>query len=229
MLADSAGFWMRLVEFVQSEGLWKSLFTDFVTLFVVVDPIGTVPLFLAIAGARPPAELNRIANRAVLIAACVLIAFLFAGQFVLEAMGIGIHAFRIAGGIVLFYLAFTMIFAEPKAQKRDVQEVEGDPAIFPLGMPAIAGPGTILTVVVLTDYHRFSFVDQARTGVVLLLVLFVQWAFLRAAIPLQRLMGMGGANILSRVMGLILAALAVETILAGLRAAGFALPTTMPG
>lgn len=228
MLAESVGIWMRMVEFVQSEGLWKSLFTDFVTLFVVVDPIGTVPLFLAIAGARPPAELNRIANRAVLIAACVLIAFLFAGQFVLEAMGIGIHAFRIAGGIVLFYLAFTMIFAEPKAQKRDVQEVEGDPAIFPLGMPAIAGPGTILTVVVLTDYHRFSFVDQARTGVVLLLVLFVQWTFLRAAIPLQRLMGTGGANILSRVMGLILAALAVETILAGLRAAGFALPTTMP-
>jgi len=200
---------------------WQDVLTDFVTLLAVVDPIGTVPLFLGIVGARPLRELNRIANRAISIAAGVLLVFLVGGPFLLGAMGIGINSFRVAGGIVLFRLAFGMIFDQPKSRKPDALETEGDPAVFPIGIPAIAGPGTILAVVVLADEHQLNLLHQLRTAGILAVVLLLQWIALRAATPLQRWMGAGGTNILSRVMGLILAALAVETVIAGLHGAGF--------
>ena len=190
--------------------------TDFVTLVVTVDPIGTVPIFLAVAGERTPREMARLANHSVLVAGGVLIAFLVAGQVLLSAMHISMPSFQVAGGLVLFLFAMTMIFGRDHGGPTP-SAVGRNPAVFPLGMPTIAGPGAILAAVVLTDNDRYNIPHQAVTAFVLLGVLVLQWALLRAAAPIRRWLGEGGASILTRVMGLVLASLSVETVGGGIR------------
>lgn len=191
-------------------------FTDFVTLWVVVDPIGTVPLFLSATEASPPNELKRIATHGVLIATGVLLGFLILGQILLNGMGITIHSFQIAGGLVLFKVGLSMIFSDHSAHGSG-SFGKANVAAFPLAMPFIAGPGAILAVVVLTDNDRFSIFEQSRTAIVLLVVLLIQWVLLLLANPIRRRIGDGVIAILSRVMGLILAALSVETIITGVK------------
>jgi multiple antibiotic resistance protein len=191
-------------------------FTDFVTLMVTVDPIGTVPLFLGVAGQRPPREITRLANQSVLVATGVLMGFLLLGQILLTAMHISMDSFQVAGGLVLFLFAMSMIFGHESTSGSHVNP-NSNPAIFPLGMPTIAGPGAILAIVVLTDNDRFNFLHQASTACVMLGVLLLQWVLLRLALPIQRRIGHGGTSILTRVMGLVLASLSVETVLAGVR------------
>ena len=133
---------------------------------MVIDPIGTVPVYL-FATAGVPARLHRrFAVRAVLIAAIVLMAFLVGGQVVLETLGLRLGAFQIAGGIVLFLFALTMIFGDSKPAQ-EIVEAERDHlsgAVFPLAMPSIASPGAMLAVVVLTDNHRAAIAEQAVTA-----------------------------------------------------------------
>jgi multiple antibiotic resistance protein len=191
-------------------------FTDFVTLFVTVDPLGTVPLFLGIVGQRPSREIASLANQSVLVATGVLMGFLVLGQILLNAMHISMDSFQVAGGIVLFLFAMTMLFGHHLGGGSHGPD-SSNPAIFPLGMPTIAGPGAILATVVLTDNDRYNIWEQAGTAAVLLGVLLLQWALLRAAVPIQRWLGSGGANILTRVMGLVLASLSVETVVGGIR------------
>ncbi len=197
----------------------QELLKDFVTFFVAVDPIGTVPVFLALAAGRSPAQLRSIATKAVVVAAGVLCCFAAFGQFLLEHMGVSLPAFRVAGGIILFRFAMSMIFSqaeEGRKREGDDRAIQGaDIAIFPLAIPSIAGPGTILAAVVLTDNEKFSVLEQAVTCLVMLAVLFIQWLLLMGASRIQRLLGDGGTSVLSRIMGLILAALAVETVAQG--------------
>lgn len=194
----------------------QELLKDFVTFFVAVDPIGTVPVFLALAGGRSPAELRAIATRSVIIAAVVLCGFAALGQLLLGHMGVSLPAFRVAGGIILFRFAMSMIFSQAEQGRKregDHPSLHGnDIAIFPLAIPSIAGPGTILASVVLTDNDKFTVLQQAVTCLVMLSVLFIQWLLLMGASRIQRLLGDGGTSVLSRIMGLILAALAVETV-----------------
>ncbi len=192
-------------------------FTDFVTLWVVVDPIGTVPLFLSVTRDTSAREMRRIAVHAVLIAAAVLLGFLVLGQFLLREMGITIHSFQIAGGLVLFKVGLTMIFSDHAGVSGPLPGGRENVAVFPLAMPFIAGPGALLAVVVLTDNDRFSVMAQCRTAVVLLVVLAMQWVLLLLASPIRRCIGAGPIAILSRVMGMILAALSVETVIAGVK------------
>ncbi len=198
----------------------RDLLANFVTLWAVIDPIGSLPVFLAVTHKVPRERLKRVATEAVLVATGVLVGFLVVGQIILNALGVSIASFQVAGGIVLFRFAMGMIFHEPKSAQPDEHIVEGNPAIFPVGMPAIAGPGAILAVVTLTDNDRFSVIDQLDTAIVLLVVLFIQWLLLLAAGRIQKLLGHGGINILSRVMGLLLAALSVESVVLGLRGLG---------
>lgn len=199
----------------------QELLKDFVTFFVAVDPIGTVPVFLALAAGRSPERLRALATKAVLVAAVVLCAFAAFGQFLLEHMGVSLPAFRVAGGIILFRFALSMIFAQAEQGRKhegdDTSSRGADIAIFPLAIPSIAGPGTILAAVVLTDNQKFTILEQAVTCLVMLSVLFIQWLLLMGASRIQRLLGDGGTSVLSRIMGLILAALAVETVTAGVR------------
>ncbi|MBU3259009.1 MarC family protein [Roseovarius sp. PS-C2] len=199
-----------------------SLVREFITLFVVIDPIGTLPVFY-FATAGVPEHLHwRLATRAVIVATIVLVLFLIGGQFVLEIVGLRLGSFQIAGGIILFLFALTMIFGEPKAA-REIEEAEKDHmkgAVFPLAIPSIASPGAMLAIVILTDNHRHSIPDQAVTGLLLLAVLALTLVLLLLAARLKRVIGNTGANVISRVMGMILATVAVDSVLSGLEVVG---------
>ena len=190
---------------------------QFVTLCVTVDPIGNVPLFLALAGARSTGELRRMATRAILVAAGVLLAFVLAGNLLLTTLGIGIASFQIAGGVILFRLALRMIFEDEERAAEEARKARRDPAIFPLAIPAIAGPGSILACTVLADSSRGDVAAQAGTCAVIVGVLAIQWALLMIAAPIQRWMGEAGMSVLTRILGIVLAAMSVEIMLSGAR------------
>lgn len=195
----------------------QEIFEQFVTLWVVIDPIGTIPVFVAVTAAVDPAIRSRIALQAAFIAACVLMFFLVAGQFLIDALGISLPAFQIAGGLVLFLFALTMIFGDskPQAETRDaVQAEQESPAVFPLAVPSLASPGAMLAIVVLTDNNRFSIPEQAITASVMLAVVAVAYLMMLLATPILKVIRVGGAAIVSRIMGMILAAVAVDNVIA---------------
>ena len=194
------------------------LVRDFLMLFVTVDPIATVALFVPLTAAATAAEKKRIALRSVATAGAVLLAFLIAGELLLGGLGIRLVSFQLAGGIILFLLGLQMVFGSGIAEKNAAAEPHQDVAIFPLAMPAIASPGAIMAIVLLTDNHRQSFTQQLLTAGVLLVVLLLTWIALLAARHIYRVLGDTGASVLIRVMGLILAALATEQVVSGVEA-----------
>jgi multiple antibiotic resistance protein len=199
--------------------MWERAFTDAVTFFVVVNPIGeVVPIFIALTRGRPPLEQRQIARRSVLIATIILVAFLVGGQILLQALEIPLPSFQIASGIVLFLFGLKMIFHEESHHDAPSTGAKQDIAVFPLAMPTIAGPGAMLAAVVLTDNDRFNMVEQVETASVMLCILLLTFVLLSLAGPIHRLLGDAGANVVSRVMGLILSALAVETVVSGIEA-----------
>ncbi len=201
---------------------WQSLVREFIILFVVIDPVGSLPVFLYVTANVPRRLHTRLAIRAVAVAALVLLAFLAGGQILMESIGMRLGSFQIAGGIILFLFALTMIFGESKPES-EIEQAERnhlDGAVFPLAMPSIASPGAMLAVVILTDNHRNSFADQAVTAGLLLLVLILTLGLLLAAARLHRLIGRTGASIISRVMGIILATVAVNSVIGGLSSVG---------
>lgn len=204
------------------------LIREFVTLIVVIDPIGTLPVFY-FATQHVPQNLHwRFAARAVLVATVVLFLFLVGGQLLLEGIGLRLGSFQIAGGIILFLFALNMIFGEAKAI-REIEEAERDHlsgAVFPLAMPSIASPGAMLAVVILTDNHANPVEDQVVTGLLLLAVLLITFLLLLLAAPLKRVIGNTGANVISRVMGMILATVAVDSVLNGIETVGLASVTS---
>jgi multiple antibiotic resistance protein len=195
------------------------LILDFVTLCVTIDPVGTVPLFLALTASLSEPDRRRVAVRAILVSLGLLLGCIYFAQYLLEAMDVSLRSFQIAGGIVLFLFALSMVFKNPGAHAAAGEEGH-DIAVFPLAMPAIAGPGSMLAAVVLTDNHRFNLMHQTGTALVLVVVLALTLGLLLAAVPLMRLLGKSGANVLSRVMGLLLASVAVNMVLAALNNAG---------
>lgn len=199
-----------------------TLVREFITLFVVIDPIGTLPVFY-FATQRVPNHLHwKIAVRGVAVATFVLLLFLIGGQIVIEAIGLRLGSFQIAGGIILFLFALTMIFGDAKAS-REIEAAEKDHmsgAVFPLAMPSIASPGAMLAVVILTDNKSHTIPDQMVTGALLLMVLLITLALLLLAPQLKRVIGSTGSNVISRVMGMILAAVAVDSVLNGLEVVG---------
>ncbi|AXI55066.1 MarC family transcriptional regulator [Sulfitobacter sp. JL08] len=196
---------------------WLPLLREFITLLVVIDPVGTIPVYL-FAVASVPAHLHRrFALRAVAIATLVLLAFLVGGQVVLETLGLRLGSFQIAGGIILFLFALSMIFGDSKPQT-EIAEAERDHlsgAVFPLAMPSIASPGAMLAIVILTENSSNTFSEQATTAVLLVFVLTFTLILLLAANFVHRLIGDTGASVISRVMGIILATIAVDAILGG--------------
>ncbi|OIQ26972.1 MAG: MarC family transcriptional regulator [Alphaproteobacteria bacterium MedPE-SWcel] len=196
---------------------WAPLMREFITLLVVIDPVGTIPVYL-FAVASVPAHLHRrFALRAIGIATLVLLAFLVGGQVVLETLGLRLGSFQIAGGIILFLFALSMIFGVSKPQS-EIAEAERDHlsgAVFPLAMPSIASPGAMLAIVILTENSSNTLTEQATTAALLVLVLVLTLGLLLAANFVHRLIGATGASVISRVMGIILATIAVDAILGG--------------
>lgn len=200
------------------------LLTAFVTLFVVVDPLALGPIFLAVTQGMSAAERRQVGVRAVLIAFAVLTAFAFGGQRFLEILGITFPAFRIAGGLLLFSIAFEMVFEKRQARKAaaadtavtrdDIHNV----AAFPLAIPLISGPGAITAVMLLsasvrTDYTLFALL----LGVIAFVVSLCLIVALVAA-PLDKLLGQTGRVVFSRLLGVILTALAVQFVIDGVTA-----------
>jgi len=192
----------------------------FLTMLVVIDPIGLVPMFLALAGDRPAAEQRRVALRAILTASGILISFGVGGSWLLGRLEISLDAFRVAGGLLLFRIAVQMVFAsyerETKAEK-DESRARQDISVFPLAIPIIAGPGAIASLMILIGESRaypLGFVlVLAMTGIVLMLGHLA----LIISEPIGRLLGRTGVNVVTRVLGILLAALAVQYVADGVR------------
>jgi multiple antibiotic resistance protein len=199
--------------------MWQDRLTEFVTLWVMVDPLGSVPVYLAVTAGLDPAVRRKAAFLSVGVAFLVLLFFIVAGQIVLVALGISLLSFQIAGGIVLFLFALQLIHGNIASAHGETRTTSGlEHAIYPLAIPSIAGPGAMLSVVLLTDNSRHDIPDQALTVVVLAIVLVVTLLLFLLAEPVARLIGKSGASIISRIMGMLLAAVAVDTVLRALAA-----------
>ncbi|MAD46768.1 MAG: MarC family transcriptional regulator [Oceanospirillaceae bacterium] len=196
----------------------NELLATFIFFFAVVDPIGTVPVFIAVTAQYTEAVKRRVALLATLFAALILLFFVIAGEIILDAINIPLSAFQIAGGIVLFLFALTMIFGEgkPEGEKRFIKDGK-ETAIFPLAVPSIASPGAMLGAVLMTENNRFSLLEQSQTTMMILAVLAIVLVLLLLASYVHRIIGDAGASIVSRVMGLILASVAVNNILSGIK------------
>lgn len=190
----------------------------FVTLFVIIDPIGLAPLFVALTQGMTLGERRRVAIRACLVAVGILTLFGVAGEAVLNFLGISMPAFRIAGGVLLFLTALDMLF-ERRTQRRQGQadgEHPDDPSVFPLAIPLIAGPGAIASMILLTGEGGGALHIVAVHAVMVLVIAVVLSLFLLAA-PLERILGPTGITVVTRLLGMLLAALSVQFVIDGMR------------
>jgi multiple antibiotic resistance protein len=191
---------------------WQQRLSEFVTLFLVINPFGALPTFMEIAETLDPRAQRRLALSATVISFAVLVFFVVAGAFLLAEMGISIRAFQISGGILLFVIALDMIRGQTLTG-HGTEQGSMALAVYPLAIPKIAGPGAMLTVVLVTDDDRLNLAGQLTTVGVLALVLVVTFLVLLAAVPISRLIGTAGVSVISRVMGMLLAAMAVALVL----------------
>lgn len=201
-----------------------ALITAFVTLLVIIDPIGLTPMFVALTQGLSAPERRSIALRACFTAFFILAMFAFFGEAVLGFVGISMPAFRIAGGVLLFLTALDMLFERRSKRREDrVEQDEGpDPSVFPLAIPLIAGPGSIATVILLSGQMADGITGAVLViGVAIAVLVVVLGMFLAAGI-LERVLGKTGVNVATRLLGMLLAALSVQFILEGLRNFGFA-------
>ncbi len=198
---------------------FDQLLRDAVTLGAVLNPLDTVPLFLALARGRSDEAMAALARRATLIAAAILVFFAVGAELLLLAMDIDLGAFKVAGGLVLFLFALQMIFGGGDPADDAAQPVDRgrDIAVFPLAIPSIASPGAMTAALVLTDDHKVSIAMQGWLIVVMLGWLVVTWLVLANAARIRRLLGDSGIDVVSRVFGLFLAALSVDLVVDGVR------------
>jgi multiple antibiotic resistance protein len=187
--------------------------TQFITLFVVLDPAATLPMYLAAVHGLNQHQSTRVALYAGGISFAVLLFFIVFFELLLEAMHIPLPSFQLAGSLVLLIYGLRLVFDEIKADDSlDAATDEGlvARAIFPLTIPGLAGPGTMMTVTLLTDNHRRSVVEQSETVCLVAVTLMLIVLLFLGARPIQRALGKGGLNIISRVMGLILSSIALR-------------------
>lgn len=186
-------------------------------VFAVIDPIGTIPVYLEATKEFDIAHKKKIAIRACAIAFLILLFFILIGQVILEGMSVSLDAFQISGGVILFLFALTMIFGDgkPEVEKNRITDYK-QVTIFPIAIPSIASPGAIMSVVLMTDNHLKTFQQQAITTGVILLVIGITCLILLGANHLQKKIGDYGITVISKIMGLILASYAVQSILSGI-------------
>lgn len=200
----------------------ESLLNSFVVLFIVVDPIGVAWMFAAMTSYTDRITQRRMAMRGVLLASLILFVFYFVGDLLLKSMGISLPAFKIAGGVLLFLLSIDMVFARHSGLRStttgEQHEAQRKPdiSVFPLAFPLIAGPGALTTVLLMASVHAQSEMHWLMVGV-LAAVLLSTYILLVLAGYIVQALGQTGANVVSRLLGVILAALAVQYILDGLR------------
>ncbi len=195
----------------------------FVLLFVVIEPVSLVPLFGALTRGEGDVCRRRIAFKSTTLAASILFAFAFAGDYLLRALGISFDAFKIAGGLLLFLLAVDMVFARQSGlrsttlRERDEARYREDISVFPMAFPLIAGPGSLATVLLLVGETGGDWIMLTGLLVVLTLILGLTLVLLLLTPHVMRVLGVTGANVISRLLGVVLVALAVQFVVDGIK------------
>ena len=203
--------------------MFELLLDTFLVLFVVIDPIGLAPMFAALTQGESDSWRRRMAWRGTALAGIVLIVFALLGSGLLAALNIGLPAFRIAGGVLLLLLAVDMVFARhsgvraPTLREQAEAEHKKDISVFPLAIPLIAGPGAITTVLLTAGGRHESLMATGALLLMLGVVLGLTLVSLLLSTRIMRLLGETGANVVSRVLGIVLAALAIQFMLDGLQ------------
>jgi multiple antibiotic resistance protein len=198
--------------------VFNDFIKSFVLIFAVLDPVGSIPIFLQATQKYDNQTKRKIAIRASLIAIVILVFFIVVGQVLLEAMHISLAAFQVSGGLILFLFSLSMIFGHGKSDDgleklEDYKHI----AVFPIAIPSIASPGAIMAVVLMTDNHQYTISQQFLTTLVVIFTLLVTMFLLLLAKSIQDKIGQMGILVITKVMGLVLAAFAVESILAGIK------------
>lgn len=201
------------------------LLNAFVTLFVTVDPVGNAPLFLGLTVGMTAIERRSVATRAILIAFLIMSLFAVTGTMVLDAMGITIHAFRVAGGLLLFYTAFEMIYSHRQERKEEtskgaIKDKIANIAVFPLAIPLIAGPGSISATILLSSQmphsnNAESWASTLALIAVIFALLLITLLVLYSAEFFDKFLGNTGRMVLTRLLGVLLAALSVQYVADG--------------
>jgi len=200
--------------------------TAFTTAFTIIDPLGMVPLSLAVTASNTPAERHAIVTRAVIVAGAIIFVMALVGRAIFAYLGITLPAFTIAGGILLFLIAVDMLFARRTGTKQTDEETReaaasGNAAVFPLAVPMIAGPGTIATVLVLTNLAQSNTLRLLVIFFAYAVALFATWLAMQAGTLILKAVGTTGIHVATRLLGILLAALAVQFVLNGIVQTGF--------
>lgn len=201
---------------------YDMLINAIVTLLVTIDPPGLAPLFLAVTAGMDSTQRREVAMRAALTAFGIIVVFVVAGTVILNLFGITLPAFRVAGGLLLFWIAFEMIFEkrqqrhEETAQRAITKDQVRSVSVFPLAIPLIAGPGAISAVILLSGEFSGPVERGALIGIIAV-ILFLTWLALRLADRIDGLLGETGRSVLTRLLGVILSALAVQFVADGIR------------
>lgn len=201
---------------------FESIFNAFVTILVTIDPPGLAPLFLAVTRGMNRQQRHQVSVRASVIAFALLALFAIAGAAILKMFGITLPAFRVAGGFLLFFIAFEMVFERRQDRKEKISDVAitrdhiHNIAAFPLAIPLIAGPGAISATVLLSGSFQ-GWAAQATLVLIILSCLAVTYLVFVLAERIDQLLGQTGRSILTRLLGVILAALAVQFVADGIK------------
>ncbi len=209
------------------------LLNALVTLFVILDPIAIAPLFLVVTEGLTPGERRRAANLACITAGSVLVVFALVGEPLIKFLGISLPAFRVAGGLLLFWIAFEMVFDRRQKRKAGTVATPSQPpalddagkvtedvsqvGVFPVGIPLIAGPGAISATILISSRATGAFHIAGLIAIILLLIA-ASYVALIQAYRIDRLLGITGRVVVTRLLGILLAALAVQFIADGARA-----------
>ena len=196
----------------------NELLNTFLLIIAVIDPLGSVPVYLEATKNFDERHKKKVAVNASILAFLVLLFFIVVGQLILEGLDISLEAFQVSGGVILFIFAITMVFGEGKSETekhliKDYKHV----TVFPVALPSIASPGAIMALVLLTDNHIYTLTHQIITTVILFIVIVITGTLLLASNVIQRKIGETGIIVISKVMGLILASYAAQNILNGLK------------
>ena len=196
----------------------ETFLSALVTLTVIIDPLGTAAVYGALTAAMTHEHAEAIAKKSCLVGGGVLLFFGLMGAAVLAMLGISLEAFRIAGGLLLFVTAFRMLMGDHDQQniQKDgsVYSDRGDIAVFPLAIPLLSGPGCITAIILLTNQSP-AWIDQAQVYLAMVLAVLASYASMKAVQRLKTVLGTGGIQIMARLMGILLAALAIQFIADG--------------
>jgi multiple antibiotic resistance protein len=204
--------------------MFEQLLKTFILFFVVIEPISMVPLFGALTRGAEARYRRRMALKAVAISAGIFIVFALVGDYLLQALNVSVNAFKIAGGMLLFLLSVDMVFARNSGlrsttvREQDEARYREDISVFPMAFPLIAGPGALATLLLVVSEVRGEMTEVALTLGVVMLVLLITLILLLATNAVMRVLGVTGANVVSRLLGVVLTALAVQYVIDGIRA-----------